>query len=42
MIGGEIAMRILARLAGVGALVLALAAPAFSQTLLNVVVRPDA
>ena len=35
MIGGEIAMRILARLAVVGALVVALAAPAVSQTLLN-------
>jgi len=37
---GEIAMRILARLAGVSALVLALAAPAFSQTLLNVSYDP--
>jgi sulfate/thiosulfate transport system substrate-binding protein len=35
MIGGESAMRILARLAVVGALVVALAAPAVSQTLLN-------
>jgi sulfate transport system substrate-binding protein len=40
MTGKEIAMRILARLAGMGALVLALAAPAFSQTLLNVSYDP--
>jgi sulfate/thiosulfate transport system substrate-binding protein len=40
MTAGEIATRILARLAGMSALVLALAAPALSQTLLNVSYDP--